>query len=49
MFYLSFKIFIEVFTRCKFKHGNVYEMSTIMFDKCSENIVQCFSKTSQHL
>jgi len=39
MFYLSFKTFIEVFTRCKFKHGNVYEMFTTMFDECPENVV----------
>jgi len=39
MFYLSFKTFIEVFTRCKFKHGNVYKMFTAMFHKRLKSVV----------
>jgi len=39
MFHLSFKTSIEVFIRCKFKHGNVYEMSTAMFHKYLESVV----------
>jgi len=28
-----------VFTRCKFKHENVYEMSTAMFHKRLDSVV----------